>query len=136
MATDSENVPRTFEQLSRQQLEIYAKELREHFQQEQRLSQQLKEQNLQLERRLRQISALNRMLEAQTYFRAYHLLITFVAVAITVAIAIVFRIQGSKDAVTLSWYLLVLFLVVIGVSSLVLVWRRFVQHTLRSSREE
>ena len=59
MSTDT--ITRTFEQLGQGQLEIYARELQEHFTQERQLRRQLEERNLQLERRLREIAAIERM---------------------------------------------------------------------------
>ena len=84
MTTEGDATPGTLDQLSRQQLEIYAKELNEHFHKERRLRQQLeiyarelKEhfneerclrqelegRNEQLEFRVREISALNRLFQ-------------------------------------------------------------------------
>ncbi len=74
-------VPRTFEQVSRQQLEIYAKELQELFGEERRLRHQLEDRNLQLEQRLREITAIERMNQtisqhnmelSQGYLRGLH----------------------------------------------------------------
>ncbi len=51
----------TFEKLSRDQLEIYAKELREHIETERGLRQELEGRNQLLEQRVREITALNQM---------------------------------------------------------------------------
>ena len=72
-----DQAPQTFEKLSRQQLEIYAKELREHVQSERRLRQELQGRNEQLEQRVREITALNQLFhrhleERQTVVEAYH----------------------------------------------------------------
>ena len=71
-----DQAPQTFEKLSRQQLEIYAKELREHVQSEHRLRQELQVRNEQLEQRVREITALNQLFhrhleERQTVVEAY-----------------------------------------------------------------
>ena len=84
MATNEDAKPPTLDQLGRQQLEIYAKELNEQFHKERRLRQQLeiyaKElkghfdeerclrqelegRNEQLEQRVREITALNQMFQ-------------------------------------------------------------------------
>lgn len=61
----SEPTPPTddLEQLNQQQLEIYAKELQRTFQEERRLSDQLKERNQELEQRVNELTALNRMFQ-------------------------------------------------------------------------
>jgi len=64
MTTTLETSPNASELLSRQQLEIYARELQQHFREERRLQQQLRERNGQLEQRLRELSALNTMFQA------------------------------------------------------------------------
>ena len=53
--------PPTFEELSRQQLEIFAKEIQEHFSEERRLREELEVRNERLEQRLREITAIERM---------------------------------------------------------------------------
>ncbi len=53
----------TFDKLSRDQLEIYAKELREHIQTERRLRQELEGRNSDLEQRVREITALNQLFQ-------------------------------------------------------------------------
>ncbi|MBI2866700.1 MAG: hypothetical protein HYX97_00015 [Chloroflexi bacterium] len=61
--TSHDDVVRTFHTLSRQQLEIYAKELQARIVEERRLRQELAEQTGQLEQRLREITALNQMFQ-------------------------------------------------------------------------
>ena len=53
----------TFDKLSRDQLEIYAKELREHMQSERQLREDLQSQNRKLEQRIREITALNQLFQ-------------------------------------------------------------------------
>lgn len=60
-AWGSDTITRTFDDLERQQLEIYAKELQEHFNEEHRLRQQLEKRNEDLEQRLREIAAIEGM---------------------------------------------------------------------------
>ena len=62
MAAD-ESAPKTFDQLSRQQLEIYASELRQHMESERRLNRELEERNGELEQRIREITALNQLFQ-------------------------------------------------------------------------
>ncbi|MDP2950472.1 MAG: hypothetical protein Q8P22_13175, partial [Chloroflexota bacterium] len=59
------DVAPTFDQLSRQQLETYARELRSLFHEERRLRGELEEKKRDLEQRLREIQALNRLLQTQ-----------------------------------------------------------------------
>jgi len=54
---------RTFYLFSRQQLEIYARELREHITNERRLRRELEEQNRILENRVRELTALNQLFQ-------------------------------------------------------------------------
>ena len=63
MMTGEAPSPRTFDKLSREQLEIYAKELREHVEEERRLRKELETQNKQLEQRIREITALNHLFQ-------------------------------------------------------------------------
>lgn len=56
-------VQRTFQLLSRQQLEIYARELREHITNERRLRRELEERNRILENRVRELTALNQLFQ-------------------------------------------------------------------------
>lgn len=56
-------VQRTFQLLSRQQLEIYARELREHITNERRLRRELEERNRVLENRVRELTALNQLFQ-------------------------------------------------------------------------
>lgn len=58
---ENDTITRTFDALERQQLEIYAKELQEHFNEEHRLRQQLEQRNKDLEQRLREIAAIEGM---------------------------------------------------------------------------
>lgn len=62
MATEG-STQRTFDKLSRDQLEIYAKELREHIQSQRRLRQELEGRNADLEQRVREITALNQLFQ-------------------------------------------------------------------------
>jgi len=55
--------PQSLEQVSREQLEIYARELQASFHKERRLRQELQERNGQLEQRVREITALNQMFQ-------------------------------------------------------------------------
>ena len=64
MTTALEGTLDNFDLLSRQQLEIYARELQQHFREERRLQQQLRERNGQLEQRMRELGALNTMFQA------------------------------------------------------------------------
>ena len=64
MTTALEETLDTFDLLSRQQLEIYARELQQHFREERRLRQLLREHNGQLEQRMRELTALNTMFQA------------------------------------------------------------------------
>ena len=51
----------SYDNLSRQQLEIYAQELSEHFNEERKLRQQLEERGKELERRVHEVTALNNL---------------------------------------------------------------------------
>ena len=55
--------PQSLEQVSREQLEIYARELQASFHKERHLRQELEERNEQLEQRIREITALNQMFQ-------------------------------------------------------------------------
>ena len=57
----NDTITRTFDDLERQQLEIYARELQEHFDEEHRLRGELEERNRNLEQRLREIAAIEGM---------------------------------------------------------------------------
>lgn len=61
MATDKHE--ESYDNLSRQQLEIYARELSEHFNEERKLRQQLEERSKELEKRVREVTALNTMFQ-------------------------------------------------------------------------
>jgi adenylosuccinate synthase len=63
MTTERGAAPQTFDQLSRKQLEIYAKELRDHVDSERKLRQELEAQNKKLEQRIREITALNQLFQ-------------------------------------------------------------------------
>ncbi|MBI2166106.1 MAG: hypothetical protein HYU29_06870 [Chloroflexi bacterium] len=54
---------RTYHKLSKQQLEIYAKELLEHYKDGQRLRHELMERNQQLARRVQELGALNKLFQ-------------------------------------------------------------------------
>ncbi len=57
----NDTITRTFDDLERRQLEIYARELQEHFDEEHRLRQELEKRNRNLEQRLREIAAIEGM---------------------------------------------------------------------------
>lgn len=59
MAEVEKEATQTFEQFNRDQLEIYARELNQHFREERALRQKLEERNKQLEQRVQEITALN-----------------------------------------------------------------------------
>ncbi|MFQ6031007.1 MAG: adenylate/guanylate cyclase domain-containing protein, partial [Dehalococcoidia bacterium] len=63
MATNDKDAPGTFRDLRRNQLEIYAKELQEHFQQERRLRRGLEASHRELEQRIREVTALNSLFQ-------------------------------------------------------------------------
>ena len=63
MTVYSDDVAQTFPTLSRQQLEIYARELQGRVQEERRLRKELAERTRQLEQRLRELTALNQMFQ-------------------------------------------------------------------------
>ena len=63
MAADKSKPSRTFGELSRNQLAIYAKELQEHYQQGTSLRRELEENNRDLEQRVRELTALNRLFQ-------------------------------------------------------------------------
>lgn len=63
MGTDNTIPCRTFGDLSRPQLAIYAKELQEHYQQEISLRRKLEENNRDLEQRVREVAALNQLFQ-------------------------------------------------------------------------
>ena len=57
----TQTMPPTVDQLSRQQLEIYAREFQEHFYEERRLREQLESRNRLLERHLQEVAAIEGM---------------------------------------------------------------------------
>ena len=61
MATDRRNAPLDFGRVSRQQLELYAREFPKHYVEQRRLRQELEDRNSQLESRVRELTALNRI---------------------------------------------------------------------------
>ena len=61
--TDAPGMIRSFDQLTRDQITIYAKELNDHFHKERRLRVNLHERDEQLEQRAREVTALNRLLQ-------------------------------------------------------------------------
>ena len=63
MSTEEGSIPRTFAQLGRQQLEIYARELQQHIQEERRLLQEIENRNQQLEKRVGELTALNSLFQ-------------------------------------------------------------------------
>ena len=76
--SSSEDIPeRTYEKLTRDQLEIYARELRDHVETERGLREELESRNRELEDRVREITALNQVFqkhldERLAVGRAYH----------------------------------------------------------------
>ena len=75
MAAD-DRASQALDKLNREQLEIYAKELREHVRAERHLRQELEGRNRQLEQRVREITALNQLFqrhleERQTVVETY-----------------------------------------------------------------
>jgi hypothetical protein len=56
---------RTFDDITKQQIAIYAKELNDHFRNERRLRGNLQERDAMLEQRAREVSALNNLLQQQ-----------------------------------------------------------------------
>ena len=63
MATPESQPTQTFQNLSQQQLEVYALELYKHFHEERRLRVELEERNGQLEQRIRELASLNRLFQ-------------------------------------------------------------------------
>ena len=57
------NMIRSFDDLTRDQIAIYAKELNEHFRKERKLRMSLQDRDGQLEQRAREVTALNHMLQ-------------------------------------------------------------------------
>jgi hypothetical protein len=55
----------TFEQMTKQQIAIYAKELNNHFRNERKLRVNLSDRDSQLDQRAREVSALNNLLQQQ-----------------------------------------------------------------------
>ena len=55
--------PQSFEQVSREQLEIYAREIQASFHKERRFRQELEDRNRELQQRVREITALNKMFQ-------------------------------------------------------------------------
>lgn len=70
MTGQDHQVVQTFEKMDRQLLETYARELQGHFLVERRLRAELEEKNRNLQQRLREIEALNRVLRDQ--INEYH----------------------------------------------------------------
>jgi hypothetical protein len=64
-----ENTPqpkaRTYEELTKEQMGIYAKELNDHFRNERKLRLNLNDRDAQLDQRAREVSALNNLLQQQ-----------------------------------------------------------------------
>lgn len=58
-------VTRTYEELTKEQIAIYAKELNDHFRQERKLRLNLSARDAQLDQRSREVSALNNLLQQQ-----------------------------------------------------------------------
>jgi hypothetical protein len=58
-------VTRTYEELTKEQIAIYAKELNDHFRQERKLRLNLSARDAQLDQRPREVSALNNLLQQQ-----------------------------------------------------------------------
>jgi hypothetical protein len=89
-----EGTYQTFDHLSREQIAVYARELQSAFQRERCLRQELEGINGELEQRLRELSALNRMFQK-------HLLQRSAGVeAYRVALAALRRIRLETTAVT------------------------------------
>jgi hypothetical protein len=63
MADPGDSTPDTFDQITREQLEIYAREVQIHYNEERRLRRQLEERNEALEQRIREITALNELFQ-------------------------------------------------------------------------
>lgn len=63
MASDQSSASQNLEGMDRRQLEIYARELREHFREERRLRRELDDLNKVLEQRVGELEALNRMFQ-------------------------------------------------------------------------
>ena len=63
MSIQEPKSPQSFERVSGEQLEIYARELQASFHKERRLREDLEERNGQLEQRIREITALNQMFQ-------------------------------------------------------------------------
>ncbi len=56
---------RTFEELNKEQIAIYAKELNDHFRNERKLRGNLSDRDAELDQRAREVSALNNLLQQQ-----------------------------------------------------------------------
>ena len=69
MTPDQQGAP-TVDTLTKNQLMVYAKELREHVQSERSLREELESQNQQLEQRVREITALNQLFQKHLDERA------------------------------------------------------------------
>ena len=63
MAKRDEKIDKSFERLSEQQIEIYAKELREHYHEERRLRRELEASNQELEQRVNELLSLNKLFQ-------------------------------------------------------------------------
>ncbi len=63
MVINERNAPLDFGRVSREQLELYAREFQKHYLEQRRLRHELEERNRQLELRLRELTALNRIVQ-------------------------------------------------------------------------
>lgn len=64
-AQKTHGTARTFEELNKEQIAIYAKELNDHFRNERKLRVNLSDRDAQLDQRAREVSALNNLLQQQ-----------------------------------------------------------------------
>ena len=63
MTGDDTDIVRSFEELGKQQLEIYAAELQQHYREERQLRRELQERNNELELKVNELLALNRLVQ-------------------------------------------------------------------------
>ena len=63
MAKRGEKLEKSFDRLSEQQIEIYAKELQEHYHEERRLRRELETRNHELEQKVNELLSLNRLFQ-------------------------------------------------------------------------
>jgi hypothetical protein len=63
--TTTQPKARTYEELTKEQIAIYAKELNDHFRNERKLRINLSDRDAQLDQRAREVSALNNLLQQQ-----------------------------------------------------------------------